>query len=130
MALVYTWLRLSSLRQLDWYRRSNYQSKDIAHVQKHLAERVSDKARSAKDPWSRALARMALEGLPRGGGNGCGGSGTCFRPWGWEVCGACATLGQCRARGLLGGWLRMWTPGRRAHVEPSVLLGGVVKCVF
>ena len=27
MALMLTWLRLSSMRQLDWYRKSNYQSK-------------------------------------------------------------------------------------------------------
>jgi alpha-glucan, water dikinase len=70
MSFVFTWLRLSSLRQLDWYRNSNYQSKDIAHVSKVLAERMADKARSAKDPWCRLMARMALEGLPRGGGNG------------------------------------------------------------
>lgn len=34
MAFIYVWLRLSANRQLDWYRNSNYQSKDIAHVQK------------------------------------------------------------------------------------------------
>eukprot|EP00200_Dunaliella_tertiolecta_P010550 CAMPEP_0202370036 /NCGR_PEP_ID=MMETSP1127-20130417/1744_1 /ASSEMBLY_ACC=CAM_ASM_000462 /TAXON_ID=3047 /ORGANISM="Dunaliella tertiolecta, Strain CCMP1320" /LENGTH=1145 /DNA_ID=CAMNT_0048965873 /DNA_START=13 /DNA_END=3450 /DNA_ORIENTATION=- len=70
MALIFTWLRLSSMRQLDWYRNSNYQSKDIAHVQKSIAQKMADKARSAKDPRCRVYARMALEGLPRGGGNG------------------------------------------------------------
>jgi len=49
---------------------SNYQSKDIAHVQKTIAERMADKARSSKDVRCRAYARMVLEGLPRGGGNG------------------------------------------------------------
>eukprot|EP00983_Pelagomonas_calceolata_P083306 1156136-Pelagomonas_calceolata.AAC.4 len=49
---------------------SNYQSKDIAHVQKSIAQKMADKARSAKDPRCRVYARMALEGLPRGGGNG------------------------------------------------------------
>jgi hypothetical protein len=49
---------------------SNYQSKDIAHVQQNLADRVASKAREAKDPRCRMYARMALEGLPRGGGNG------------------------------------------------------------
>jgi hypothetical protein len=34
MAFIFVWLRLSANRQLDWYRNSNYQSKDIAHVQK------------------------------------------------------------------------------------------------
>ncbi|KAF5831865.1 glutathione synthetase ATP-binding domain-like protein [Dunaliella salina] len=70
MALIFTWLRLSSMRQLDWYRNSNYQSKDIAHVQQSIAQKMADKARSAKDARCRVYARMALEGLPRGGGNG------------------------------------------------------------
>ena len=43
MALVYVWLRLSTLKQLDWHRGSSYQSKDIAHVQKALAQRMADK---------------------------------------------------------------------------------------
>ncbi|PRW45423.1 Carbohydrate-Binding Module Family 45 [Chlorella sorokiniana] len=70
MGFFFTWLRLSTMRQLDWYRNSNYQSKDIAHVQKHIAERMAHKARSAKDPLCRLFARLALAGLPRGGGNG------------------------------------------------------------
>jgi alpha-glucan,water dikinase len=70
MGFMFTWLRLSTMRQLDWYRRSNYQSKDIAHVQKHLAERMAFKARSAEDPFCRLFARLSLAGLPRGGGNG------------------------------------------------------------
>ena len=43
MAFILVWLRLSSLRQLDWYRNSSHQSKDIAHVQKTLAQRMTDK---------------------------------------------------------------------------------------
>ena len=43
MALILTWLRLSTLRQLDWYRNSSYQSKDIAHVQKQIAQKMADK---------------------------------------------------------------------------------------
>ncbi len=43
MALVATWLRLSTMRQLDWYRKANYQGKDIAHVQKQLAQRMAEK---------------------------------------------------------------------------------------
>ncbi|KAL6770951.1 GWD2 [Auxenochlorella protothecoides x Auxenochlorella symbiontica] len=70
MALVATWLRLSTMRQLDWYRKANYQGKDIAHVQKQLAQRMAEKARGAKDPWCRLFARMSLAGLPRGGGDG------------------------------------------------------------
>lgn len=69
-SLLLTWLRLSSLRQLDWYRNSNYQSKDIAHVQKRLAELLAAAAREAPDELSRLFARLSLAGLPRGGGNG------------------------------------------------------------
>ena len=43
MALVFTWLRLSSQRHLPWYKNSNYQSKDIAHVQKVAAQGMADK---------------------------------------------------------------------------------------
>jgi alpha-glucan,water dikinase len=69
-ALIFTWLRLSSQRQLDWFRGTNYQSKDAAHAMQALTERVAAAARSAAEPQSRALARAALAGLPRGGGNG------------------------------------------------------------
>ena len=47
MAFLLVWLRLSSNRQLDWYRNSAHQSKDIAHVQKALAQRMTDKVA----PW-------------------------------------------------------------------------------
>jgi hypothetical protein len=43
MALVFVWLRLSAMKKLDWHRGSSYQSKDIAHVQKVIAQRVADK---------------------------------------------------------------------------------------
>ena len=36
-------MRLSSMKQLDWYRNSSYQSKDIAHVQKTTTQRIADK---------------------------------------------------------------------------------------
>lgn len=45
MAFFFTWLRMSSNRLLTWARRSAYQSKDIAWMQKVIAERVSDKVR-------------------------------------------------------------------------------------
>ena len=43
MAFILTWLKLSSTKQLAWYRRSNHQSKDIAHGQKVIAQRCADK---------------------------------------------------------------------------------------
>ena len=73
MALIFTWLRLSSTRVLPWYKNSNYQSKDIAHVQKAVAQAMSAKARGeggCDDGTSQLFARMTLAGLPRGGGNG------------------------------------------------------------
>lgn len=70
MALIYVWLRLSTMKQLDWHRGSSYQSKDIAHAQKTIAQRMADKARAGADPLGRQFARMALAGLPRGGGDG------------------------------------------------------------
>ena len=45
MALIYVWLRLSTMKQLDWHRGSSYQSKDIAHAQKTIAQRMADKVR-------------------------------------------------------------------------------------
>lgn len=70
MGFIYTWLRLSALRQLDWYRNSNYQSKDIAHVQKVITQRAAEKASGADDPLVRLLARLTVSLLPRGGGDG------------------------------------------------------------
>ncbi|KAL3153548.1 Phosphoglucan, water dikinase, chloroplastic [Trebouxia sp. C0009 RCD-2024] len=70
MSFFFTWMRLSSTKQLDWYRNSSYQSKDIAHVQKTITQRIADKARSSKDPQCRFFARLAVAGLPRGGGDG------------------------------------------------------------
>ena len=47
MAFILTWLKLSSTKQLAWYRRSNHQSKDIAHGQKVIAQRCADKVKEA-----------------------------------------------------------------------------------
>ena len=59
MAFILTWLKLSSSKQLAWYRRSNHQSKDIAHGQKVIAQRCADKVsndlqRHFKGPLTRA----------------------------------------------------------------------------
>lgn len=43
MAFVMVWLRLSTARLLPWYKNSSYQSKDIAHVQKSIAQNMADK---------------------------------------------------------------------------------------
>lgn len=56
MAFVFTWLRLSSMRQLDWCRNSNAQSKDIAAVQRNLTQRMAAKAALSKDPLCRLVS--------------------------------------------------------------------------
>ena len=58
MALIYVWLRLSTMKQLDWHRGSSYQSKDIAHAQKTIAQRMADKvcALHCTQPTHDALA--------------------------------------------------------------------------
>mmetsp|Transcript_22316 Transcript_22316/g.61890 ORF Transcript_22316/g.61890 Transcript_22316/m.61890 type:complete len:1108 (+) Transcript_22316:271-3594(+) len=72
MALLYTWLRFSSNKQLRWYHEEvyNYQGKDMASTQKCLAVAFAGLAQSADTVMSRMLARMTMAGLPRGGGNG------------------------------------------------------------
>jgi len=77
VAALLTWLRLSSTRALPWYGGHCYQTKDAAHVQKNLVERVASLAAAGLpadvDPAAgevRALARRALATLPRGGGGG------------------------------------------------------------
>ncbi|KAJ7518030.1 hypothetical protein O6H91_21G052000 [Diphasiastrum complanatum] len=69
MAFVFTWLRFSALKQLTWHRNCNYQSKDIAHVQKSLATLMAKKVIHGKSHKVRHFARLSLETLPRGGGD-------------------------------------------------------------
>ncbi|KAI8469305.1 MAG: hypothetical protein J3K34DRAFT_283926 [Monoraphidium minutum] len=70
MAFVYTWLRLSNAKLLDWARAFSYQPKDIAWAQQQVSEFVASKARAGRDPRARGYARMALGGLSRGGTHG------------------------------------------------------------
>ena len=48
MSFMLVWLRLSTMKQLDWYRNSSYQSKDIAHVQKTITQRFADKVSTCR----------------------------------------------------------------------------------
>lgn len=70
MGFIFTWLRLSSIKQLPWYKGTNYQSKDAAHAQKVLSQKMADLCCTAKDPGCRLFARLSLATMPRGGGNG------------------------------------------------------------
>jgi alpha-glucan, water dikinase len=70
MGLVLAWLRLSSTKQLPWYEGHNYQGKDMAHLQKVIASRLANVAAKHEDGTSRQYARMAMQFVARGGGNG------------------------------------------------------------
>eukprot|EP00959_Pyramimonas_sp_CCMP1952_P330793 6927127-Pyramimonas_sp.AAC.1 len=50
MGFIYTWLRLSNLKLLDWYRNGNYQSKDMGWCQKSIAEMLHGIQVSASSP--------------------------------------------------------------------------------
>ena len=64
MALVMVWLRLSTSRQLPWYKNSSYQSKDIAHVQKTLAQRMADKVRGQIGQGGTVASHVAVGTIP------------------------------------------------------------------
>jgi alpha-glucan, water dikinase len=68
LALLYTWLRFSAIRQLDWQRHYNTQPRELAHSQDRLTIRLTDIYRD--HPKSRSLVRLMLGTLGRGGGRG------------------------------------------------------------
>ena len=70
LGIVLAWLRLSSTKQLPWYEGHNYQGKDMAHLQKVIASRLASVAAKHPDGTSRQYARMAMQFVARGGGNG------------------------------------------------------------
>ena len=68
LALVFTWLRYSAIRQLDWQRRYNTKPRELAHAQNRLTNRL---ARIYDEhPKSRIWVRLMLGTLGRGGGRG------------------------------------------------------------
>ena len=64
MAFVATWLRLSSNKQLTWYRKSARQGKDIAHSQKVLAQRMADKVRGQIGQGGTVASHVAVGTIP------------------------------------------------------------------
>ena len=62
MAFMLVWMRLSTQKQLPWYKGSNYQSTDVAHIQKTLAQRMGDKA-NPHPCASRPLSPSHAQGL-------------------------------------------------------------------
>ena len=71
VGVLAAWLRLSTLKLLSWYGGGAcHQPKDVAGVQRAVAEAVARMAANVEDADARTLARIALACLPRGGGAG------------------------------------------------------------
>jgi alpha-glucan, water dikinase len=68
LALLFTWLRFSAIRQLDWQRRYNTKPRSLAHAQNRLTERLAEIYGS--HPPSRTWVRLMLGNVGQGGGRG------------------------------------------------------------
>nr|MBS0020956.1 hypothetical protein [Gammaproteobacteria bacterium] len=68
LALIFAWLRYSSIRQLDWQRRYNTKPRELAHAQNRLTFRLTEMYR--RFPQRRVWIRLLLTTLGRGGGRG------------------------------------------------------------
>lgn len=70
LALLYVWLRYSSIRQLDWQRNYNTKPRELSHAQDQLTERLAGVWRRHAAPEGAALrrwVRLLLTTLGRGG---------------------------------------------------------------
>ncbi len=65
LALVFVYLRFSSIRQLTWQRNYNTQPRELAHAQERLTQKIAGIYRN--EPGSRPLARLTLATVGRGG---------------------------------------------------------------
>jgi alpha-glucan,water dikinase len=65
LALLYTWLRYSALRQLDWQRHYNTKPRELSHAQDRLTTRLGAAYRD--HPVSRPWVRLMLTTLGPGG---------------------------------------------------------------
>jgi alpha-glucan,water dikinase len=68
LAWIYTILRFNVMKLVGISRRSNYQSKDLAHTQKTVTENIA--AVYGRYPEARMWMRLMAATVPRGGGNG------------------------------------------------------------
>ena len=69
MLFLLSWMRLAHSRQLTWYRGYSYQSKDMDHTQKVVANRIAQMAREHPDAAVRRAAQACMPFLSRGGGD-------------------------------------------------------------
>ncbi|MBV9122411.1 MAG: hypothetical protein JO112_03485, partial [Planctomycetes bacterium] len=70
LALLFTWLRYSSIRQLDWQRRFNTKPRELSHAQDRLTTRLAGVWRRHLGPdgaGRQVWARRLLTTLGRGG---------------------------------------------------------------
>jgi len=68
LAWIYTILRFNVMKLVGISRRSNYQSKDLAHTQKTVTENIASVY--GRYPEARMWMRLMAATVPRGGGNG------------------------------------------------------------
>ena len=65
LALLFVWLRYSSLRQLDWQRNYNTKPKELSHAQDRLTLKLADWYRNNSE--NRDILRLIFPTLGRGG---------------------------------------------------------------
>ena len=65
LALLFVWLRYSSVRQLSWQRNYNTKPRELSHAQDRLTLKLADSYKS--EPESRELIRLMITTLGPGG---------------------------------------------------------------
>ncbi|MEW6441677.1 MAG: PEP/pyruvate-binding domain-containing protein [bacterium] len=66
LALLFVWMRFSAMRQIDWQRNYNTQPRELAHAMDRLTGKLAG-LHQGIDPEGRALVRLALTTIGRGG---------------------------------------------------------------
>mmetsp|Transcript_35240 Transcript_35240/g.64410 ORF Transcript_35240/g.64410 Transcript_35240/m.64410 type:complete len:1245 (-) Transcript_35240:200-3934(-) len=69
-AWVATDLCLANAKVLEWYRKSGYQPKDMAHAQERIGGAMAAAHLKAEDPTVRTLLRLCVRAVPRGNSGG------------------------------------------------------------
>ncbi len=65
LALLFTWLRYSAIRQLDWQRHYNTQPRELSHAQDRLTKHIANRYIAQRE--SRSWLRLMLTTLGPGG---------------------------------------------------------------
>lgn len=67
LALLFVWLRYSSVRQLSWQRNYNTQPRELSHAQDRLTLKLADSYIGGSEPESREIIRLMITTLGPGG---------------------------------------------------------------